>query len=182
MDSDFGVERACDGGEPLLPEFAISDSFEATSGGVTTDTFRWSGSEKVLLVEDESLVRRAIGEALESAGYRVIIAQDAAQALRAYHACSGPVDLLLSDVVLPGISGYQLGQILFDLCPHLPMLLMSGYLQPSALCEGSPFRREYLAKPFSIATLLHRIREVLDRNPLDISQPPPNSRSPCGNA
>jgi DNA-binding NtrC family response regulator len=182
LDFDFGIERTNQDGEPPPAEFAISDSFEATMGGVTADTFRWSAGETLLLVEDEALVRQAMGEALESAGYRVIITEEATQALQAYHARSGSVDLLLSDVVLPGISGYQLAQILQEVCPQLPVLLVSGYLEPSALCETSPFRREYLAKPFSIATLLHRIREVLNRNPLDIAQPPPNSRLPCGSA
>lgn len=86
--------------------------------------------------------------------------------LRAYHECSGLVDLLLSDVVLPRMNGCQLAQTLLEMSPNLQIVLMSGYLQPSALCVTSPFRNEYLDKPFTIAALLHRIREVLDRNPL----------------
>ncbi|MFY9947837.1 MAG: response regulator [Candidatus Sulfotelmatobacter sp.] len=144
-----------------------SVSFNATISIGATATCQWVGSETVLLVEDESLVRRAIQEALQSAGYRVITAENAARALDAYHECSVPVDLLLSDVVMPEISGHALAQSLFALCPHIRIMLISGYMEELSPRELSPFRKEYLAKPFSISTLLKRIRETLDGETLD---------------
>ena len=161
-------------GETNLLEIAPSVSFESTISIVTTETCQWIGSETVLLVEDEALVRRAIQAALQSAGYRVITAESAAHALEAYHESSVPVDLLLSDVVLPGISGHELAQSLFALCPHIRIMLMSGYIDQLSSRELSTFQKEYLAKPFSISTLLKRIREaldgeVLDRDPVDFA-------------
>jgi CheY-like chemotaxis protein len=141
---------------------APSVSFDSTIAIGATETCQWVGSETILLVEDESLVRKAIQEALQSAGYRVITAGNAARALDAYHQCSVPVDLLLSDVVMPEISGHALAQSLFALCPHIRIMLMSGYIDRLSPRELSPFRKEYLAKPFSISTLLKRIREALD--------------------
>jgi CheY-like chemotaxis protein len=144
-------------------------SFDATIAIGATETCQWVGSETILLVEDEALVRRAIQEALQSAGYRVIAAENTDHALRLYHECLVPIDLLLSDVVMPGISGHELAQSLFALCPHVRIMLMSGYVGQLALCELSPFQEEYLAKPFSISTLLRRIREALDRDPIDFA-------------
>lgn len=158
---DSGAKR-----ENLL-EGAPSVSFEATISIGTTEACQWAGSETVLLVEDEVLVRRAIKEALQSAGYRVIMAENAARALDIYHECSVPVDLLLSDVVMPGISGHALAQSLFALCPHIRVMLMSGYIDQLSPHELSPFRKEYLAKPFSNSALLKRIREALDGETLD---------------
>ncbi|MGA7299442.1 MAG: response regulator [Candidatus Sulfotelmatobacter sp.] len=153
--------------ETNLLEVSPSVSFNATISIGATATCQWVGSETVLLVEDESLVRRAIQEALQSAGYRVITAENAARALDAYHECSVPVDLLLSDVVMPEISGHALAQSLFALCPHIRIMLISGYMEELSPRELSPFRKEYLAKPFSISTLLKRIRETLDGETLD---------------
>lgn len=154
-------------GETDLQEIAPSVSFEATISIGTTETCQWFGSETILLVEDDCLVRRAIQEALQSAGYRVIAAENAAHALEAYRECSVAVDLLLSDVVMPGISGHELAQSLFALCPHIRIMLISGYIHQLSPRELSTFQKEYLAKPFSISTLLKRIREALDRDPID---------------
>jgi len=155
--------------ETNLLEISPSVSFEPTISIGTTETCQWVGSETILLVEDEALVRRAIQEALQSAGYRVIATENAADALEAYHECSVPVDLLLSDVVMPGISGHQLAQSLFALCPHIRIMLISGYIHQLSPRELSTFQEEYLAKPFSISTLLKRIREALDRDPVDFA-------------
>ncbi|MGB0005768.1 MAG: response regulator [Candidatus Sulfotelmatobacter sp.] len=152
-----------------LPEGASSVSFDATISIGTTEACQWVGSETVLLVEDDALARRAIQEALQSAGYRVITAENAARALDVYHLCSVPVDLLLSDVVMPGISGHALAQSLFALCPHIRVMLMSGYIDQLSPHELSPFRKEYLAKPFSNSSLLKRIREALDCDPIDFA-------------
>lgn len=155
--------------ETNLLEIAPSNSFEATITLRTTETCQWGGSETVLLVEDEALVRKAIQEALQSAGYRVITAENAAHALDAYHKCSAPVDLLLSDVVMPGISGHELARSVFALCPDIRIMLISGYIDQLSAPELCTFRKEYLAKPFSISTLLKRIREALDHDPVDFA-------------
>ena len=141
----------------LTPATAF-EGFMAASA----DAQQWVGKETILLAEDEAFVRKATGEALESAGYRVIVAGSAAQALEAHRNCGEQVDLLLSDLVMPGISGHELANEFLVLCPNVRVLLMSGYVEKLALCQLFFYGRKYLAKPFSIPVLLRRVREVLD--------------------
>jgi two-component system, cell cycle sensor histidine kinase and response regulator CckA len=161
------AEDATPEGAENLSELVSAFSWEAAIAAGLPDTCARGGKETILLVEDEALVRKATGEVLQSAGYKVVIAESAAQALEAYRESLVPVDLLLADVVMPGISGHELAQKFFLLYPQVRIVLMSGYMEQLALCQLSPYRTEYLAKPFSIATLLQRVREVLDRNPFD---------------
>jgi two-component system, cell cycle sensor histidine kinase and response regulator CckA len=121
------------------------------------------GPQTILLVEDEAFVRKVTAEVLESAGYRLVIARNAAEALETYRGFSTPPDLLLSDVVMPGMSGGELARELQNLCPHPRVLLMSGYVEKLSRSDLSPTDSEYLAKPFSIQTLLRRVREALDK-------------------
>jgi CheY-like chemotaxis protein len=166
LNSDPNLEDAMPEGEGNLAERASVMAFEAAMAAGFTDTFQWSGKETILLVEDEALVRKAAGEVLQSAGYRVLMAENAAEALEAFRKHE-PVDLLLADVVMPGISGCELAQKFFVLCPQARIMLMSGYAEQLTLHQLSPYSKQYLAKPFSISTLLKRVREVLDSNPFD---------------
>jgi CheY-like chemotaxis protein len=125
------------------------------------------GAETILLVEDEEFVRKVTSEVLESAGYRLVSARCAAEALDAQRTCPEPVDLLLADLVLPGTSGHQLAHEFAGLCPHARILLMSGYTEQLALSGLPPHGRECLAKPFSTRTLLRRVREALDKFPVN---------------
>ncbi|MGB8911121.1 MAG: response regulator, partial [Candidatus Sulfotelmatobacter sp.] len=120
------------------------------------------GQETILLVEDEAFVRKATAEALESAGYRVLTAESASSALQARCEYSEQVDLLLADVVMPGGNGYELAAEFKFLYPEIRILLMSGYAEQPASLEPSPYRKQYMPKPFSVPTLLKRVREVLD--------------------
>jgi len=123
---------------------------------------QWGGPETILLVEDEAFVRKVTAEVLQSAGYRLVIATSAAEALEAYRGC-GPFDLLLADVVLPGMSGRELASELESSRPGAKVLLMSGYAEQLAPCELSARGHEYLAKPFSTRMLLSTVRGVLDK-------------------
>lgn len=138
------------------------------------------GAETILLVEDEGFIRNVVAEVLGSAGYRLVIARSAADALEAYQGCSWPLDLLLADIVMPGMSGLELATELESFYPHARVLLMSGYVEQLAWCELSPCGREYLAKPFSIRMLLRKVREVLDQ-PV-VSEGRAKSRLLCGSA
>jgi len=115
----------------------------------------------ILLVEDELFVRKAVAEVLESAGYMLVIAGSAVEALEACDRSSGPVDLLLADVVMPGMSGREMAAEFERRFPIAQILLMSGYPEQLALCEPSGSRRIYLAKPFSTSMLLQRVGETL---------------------
>ena len=117
----------------------------------------------ILLVEDEEFVRRLAEEVLHSAGYALVTAGNAAQALKACRKYSEPVDLLLADVVMPGMSGHQLAAEFKHYYPSGEVLLMSGYPEQLALCSLSSSKQKYLAKPFSVDLLLQRVREILDQ-------------------
>lgn len=144
---------------------------ETMPGAAFAEAGQWGGPETILLVEDEAFVRKVTAEVLESAGYKLVIARSAAEALEAYRRCSEPVDLLLADVVMPGMSGRELATEFEGLYPRARVLLMSGHAEQLAWCELSRYGKTYLAKPFSIRMLLRRVREVLDTNPFDLGEP-----------
>jgi CheY-like chemotaxis protein len=140
---------------------------ETMTGATFVEPETWGGPETILLVEDEGFVRKVTAEVLESAGYKVVIAHSSADALDAYRRLSLPVDLLLADIVMPGMSGRDLAAEFESLCPRARVLLMSGYAGQLASCLSSPCGKTYLAKPFSARMLLIKVREVLDTNPFD---------------
>ena len=108
-------------------------------------------------------MRKVTAEILESAGYRLAIAGSAAEASELCRGCPGPIDLLFTDVVMPGMSGRELVLELASLYPSARVLPMSGYAEQLMGGELSCCGQEYLAKPFSIRTLLSKVREVLDK-------------------
>jgi two-component system, cell cycle sensor histidine kinase and response regulator CckA len=121
------------------------------------------GAETILIVEDESAVRRMAARALAAQGYAVLEAENGAEALELLARGEGPVDLVLSDVVMPRVNGRELGERLAVERPGLRMLFMSGYtdddiLRRGLLRPGSPF----LQKPFMPGDLSRKVREVLD--------------------
>ena len=120
-----------------------------------------SEPEMILLVEDELFVREVACEVLRSAGYQVLAAKDAAEAVRMYELRKGNVDLLLSDVILPGETGLALAGTLRRKNPMLKVLLVSGYGEQIARLEVAG--EEYLGKPFSSEALLRWVRQILGR-------------------
>ncbi len=119
--------------------------------------------ERVLLVEDEKSVCSALRRALVENGYTVLDAPNAVEAMQIYEREEGRVDLLFSDVVLPGESGIQLAEKLRMQQPNLPVLLSSGYTDRDAnwtVIEEKGFR--FLQKPYDVATLLRAIKETLE--------------------
>jgi CheY-like chemotaxis protein len=121
------------------------------------------GSETVLLVEDEDAVRTLASRVLRHHGYHVIEARHGADALSASHDFQGPIDLLLSDVVLPAMNGRVLSEKLLQYRPGLRVMLMSGYTDDEILRRGllDP-GVAYLQKPFTPHLLLRTVRSVLD--------------------
>lgn len=125
------------------------------------------GSETVLVVEDAPLVRLTVRDYLERGGYRVLEAADGQEALEVFHAEGRRVDLLLTDVVLPGMSGPELAAALVEERLELRVLYMSAYAPEDALPgegargDGEPVA--VLEKPFTEESLLAVVREQLDR-------------------
>jgi CheY-like chemotaxis protein len=138
---------------------------EGLIGASALDAWQCSGKETILLVEDEEFTLEAIREALESAGYTVLIAGCADAAAAQQRGCADALDLLLTDVVMPGKSGHDLANDLVASCPGLRVLLMSGYEQHPGCGKFCAYGMAYMAKPFSTATLLKRVRETLDGKP-----------------
>ena len=119
--------------------------------------------EQVLLVEDEDLIRNLAEQILVDRGYRVLAAANASEALDLVGRLGRGIDLLLTDIVMPGLSGLDLAQRLRRRQPDLRVLFMSGYsdsplLRAGLAREGSAF----LQKPFSADALERRVRELLD--------------------
>jgi two-component system cell cycle sensor histidine kinase/response regulator CckA len=123
------------------------------------------GSETILLVEDEPAVRAVVQQVLERHGYTVRAAPTGVLALKLLAANPGEVHLLLTDVVLPGMSGRQLATQFSALRPDARVLFMSGYTSDAVVRHGvlEP-GIAYLQKPFSPEALARKVRRVLDQS------------------
>jgi len=135
-------------------------------GGVaaTPDIRPPHGCETVLLVEDEPAVREMTQAALERHGYTVLPASSGAEALRIAGLNQGAINVVLTDVVMPGMSGPQLVEQLREQHPRLAALFMSGYTSDAVLRHGiETGEADFLQKPFSTAALAAKLRQVLDR-------------------
>jgi len=121
------------------------------------------GNETILLVEDDEMVRNLVRETLEREGYRVIGAGDPLEAQRSADAFRGKIQLLITDVVMPRISGKELAGILLQKRPAMKVLYMSGYTD-SAIVNSGILQKEvaFLQKPFTPAALAGKVREVLE--------------------
>jgi CheY-like chemotaxis protein len=122
------------------------------------------GCETVLLVEDEPVLRQKICQVMESAGYRVLVAGDGAQGLRLALEEARQIHLLLTDVVMPNMSGPRLAERLRTTRPDTKTLYMSGYPDMGEGSEALRTQPNFLQKPFTQEALLRRVREVLDSN------------------
>jgi CheY-like chemotaxis protein len=121
------------------------------------------GAETILIVEDEPAVRRMASRALRSQGYSVLEAANGAEALEVLSQAERPIDLVLSDVVMPVLNGRELSERLAADRPEIRVLFMSGYtdddiVRRGLLQPGAPF----LQKPFVPADLSRKVRDVLD--------------------
>jgi CheY-like chemotaxis protein len=122
-----------------------------------------SGSETILVVEDEPEFREMARRILDSAGYTTLLAADATEALAVVDGRAAELDLILTDVVMPGHSGIELAAQLRATHPEIPLIFMSGYAESIVLGTTEVAPEELLAKPFNQATLLERVRSVFDR-------------------
>jgi CheY-like chemotaxis protein len=121
------------------------------------------GTETILVVEDEPGVRRLAERILQMAGYTVLKVGSGEEALSLMERHSGPVDLVLTDVVLPGISGRELAERLAGLRPRMKVLYTSGYTDDAILRHGVLDEAlHFIGKPYGAAALTRKVREVLD--------------------
>jgi CheY-like chemotaxis protein len=123
------------------------------------------GSETVLLVEDEDMVRKLASELLEESGYIVLEANGGEEAINLGKAHTKPIDLLITDVVMPKLSGKEVADQLRAVHPETKVLFMSGYTDEAIVHHGIVDSGiDFIQKPFSERALAQKIRDVLDTN------------------
>jgi CheY-like chemotaxis protein len=120
------------------------------------------GAGVVLVVEDQPQVRHLLARIMEDAGYEVVCADDGYEALDVGRKRDGHIDLVISDVVMPGLSGIELCRRLIALYPHLALLLVSGYVgEEIALLGELGENVQFLQKPFDAVTLTSAAQTAL---------------------
>ncbi|HKW51117.1 MAG TPA: ATP-binding protein, partial [Candidatus Eisenbacteria bacterium] len=122
-----------------------------------------SGTETILLVEDDPSLMLLARESLSELGYRVLAVSSASEALRVLDRETAPIGILVTDVVMPGMGGRELGERVRRGFPDLPILFVSGYTRDRELTEGTEGAgANFLDKPYTALALARKVREVLD--------------------
>jgi DNA-binding response OmpR family regulator len=143
---------------PAVPSEPASVEAAAEKAAAT------DGPETVLVVEDEESLRNLAREYLQSTGYHVLLASNGAEALAIADKQRGPIHLLLTDVVMPRLSGNTLAERVLGQRPKTRVLFMSGFTDSALVRHGiTSGEVDCLLKPFTANTLLQKVREVLDR-------------------
>jgi DNA-binding NtrC family response regulator len=143
----------------LLP--AVAEAVAAESGNTETEV--QGGAETVLLVEDDETVLALCATVLQTHGYNVLEAENANTAMRIAREHRGAIDLLVSDVVMPGSNGPALAIEVRDTRPGIRTLFMSGYTEETMQQYGfSSQNAGFIQKPFSASALARKVRQILD--------------------
>jgi CheY-like chemotaxis protein len=171
----FGIVRQCGGAIRLRSERGTGTAFEVYLPSVGDPARRARsgphqtvvrGTETILVVEDEPALRLVASKILENAGYTVLLASNGDEALTCFRRAVAPVHLLLTDVVMPGMSGPALVGRLREEGGRTSILYTSGYADDALTGEGARDERiHFLPKPYTGTTLLRKVREVLDARP-----------------
>lgn len=145
--------------------FPRSREKEAPVSEPRKETGKVKGSETILLVEDDESVRELVADVLQETGFSVLSATSAEEAFHLAEQFGDKIHLMLTDVVMPGISGKELADKLNQQIPGLKVVFMSGYTDDIITKQGVLIEKfEYVQKPFSPHYLVHKIREVLDKD------------------
>jgi PAS domain S-box-containing protein len=169
----YGIVRSSGGAISVRSEMGEGTTFDillprvekrpAHVAGATTTAEGPRGVETILVVEDRPEVRRLAVSALQDSGYRILEAAGGSEALRIAGDFSGPIHLLLTDVIMPRMSGKELAEHLRQSRSETKVLYMSGYAADVISGRGLLDSGErYIAKPFSVDSLLQKVREVLE--------------------
>jgi len=142
----------------------VDEPLEEIREKVLNEEIPW-GDETILAVEDEEKVRKLAAQILKGQGYTVLEASDGEEAIRVAEKHAGnEIHLLLTDVVMPGISGHELANHLVSLFPKMKVLFMSGYADNAIVHHGVlEVGVNYIQKPFTVDALARKVREVLDK-------------------
>lgn len=121
------------------------------------------GGETVLVVDDDAAVRNVASKVLRRGGYEVLEAGGGEEALRIAAAHEGTIDLLLTDVVMPGMGGRELSEIMGDRHPDVPVLFMSAHTEDEVILHGVRTGEiHFIPKPFTVRALREKVHEVLE--------------------
>jgi len=168
----YGIVRQTGGTVRVVSDRDVGTTFQAflpvtaaeaeAMDGERAESSRGEG-ETLLVVEDEEVVRGLIVELLERSGYAVLQAETAQEALEICEWHDGRIDLLVTDVVMPGMDGVELAEAVTSMKPDVEILYISGYTDRSLAFRGRPEEDvRYLAKPFDVQEFIAVIREILD--------------------
>jgi PAS domain S-box-containing protein len=173
LSTAYDIVRQCNGHVIVHSKVGAGTSFEiylpAAAGALPgipriPSSRPAGGTETILLVEDEGALRTVVGETLRAHGYVVLEAHDAKHGIEIAGGRNARIDLLLTDVILPGGTGREVADRLLRSRPALKVMYMSGYADEFSVAHGvSGPVNVLLEKPFPIALLLQRVRETLDR-------------------
>ena len=147
-----------------LPAFSAAEAEQFNQNLVTNQSVSpdLTGAGTILLVEDEDAVRLFGSRALRNKGYRVLEARDGESALDVINAYDDKIDLILTDVMMPGMDGHTLVRLILEELPDIRVILMSGYAEdaiPGEISENPTIN--FLSKPFSLQDLALKVKEVL---------------------
>jgi two-component system cell cycle sensor histidine kinase/response regulator CckA len=171
----YGIVKQSGGYIWVYSELGIGTSFKiylprlAGAGGAASTKSRldegdYRGTETILLVEDEEMLRRIGSLMLESHGYQVLSAANGQDALKLCYENARTIGLVLTDVIMPGMGGRVLAERIAVLCPETPVLFMSGYTDDSIVRHGLlGDQLNFIQKPFTANGLAKKVRGVLDR-------------------
>ena len=118
-------------------------------------------AQTILVVDDDPEVCDLVRKMLVGRGYDVLTALSGEEALRVCREYAGPIHVLVSDVVMPGINGSEVARRIKVLRPDIRLLLISGVVQQSAIPGGLPYNAGFLSKPFTWNALIQTLRDVL---------------------
>ena len=160
----IGVYSEPGQGTTFKTYFPLAEDVVESLGPMTASTKPMQGTETILLVEDEEMVRGLVRIILERNDYHILEASNGEEAIRiAQEHGSQHIHLMVTDVVMPGMSGRELVDCMRSLRPEMKVLYISGYtsddiVRRGVLEQGTAF----LQKPFTASVLTHKVREVLD--------------------
>jgi CheY-like chemotaxis protein len=118
----------------------------------------------VLVAEDEDMARRLVSRLLENEGYRILEARDGGEALRMARQAFPHLHLVVADVVMPGMDGWELGRRLAVDCPEVPVLYMSAFPRTDIFHRGAPADSvPFIEKPFQSEAFLETVRSLMEK-------------------
>jgi CheY-like chemotaxis protein len=158
----FDVQSAPDQGTTFMAYLPLSHAPARPEEAPAPALPARVADETILLAEDEPQVRRLTERSLLKSGYRVLVAQNGAEAVERSRVHDGPIQLLPTDVVMPVMGGVRAADLIREARPGIRVLFVSGYSEESLFRDGVEDGVHFMSKPFTPSELDRRVREILD--------------------